>query len=337
VRKKRLVYLLGFLFLFSLLFFFALSAGTASSAAAARAYAVIDAKSGRLLEGRNEMEELPIASLTKIWTALTFLDAEGSEGIVKVSRNAAEQEGSAIYVEAGEEVPAENLLYGLMLRSGNDAAVALAEQAGGSVEGFVGMMNEKAELAGLGKTVFTNPSGLHDDRHLSTAYETALMLKFAMDNPTFRKIASTPYYRYGEGLAWQNKHRLVRGEGTAVAGKTGFTKRAGRTLATQFEKEGKAVIVVTLDDGDDWNTHRNLSERAFDKYKLVTAAQPGTYALLPGLRGELDAPITVLVDDEERKRLSHAAVIPRNGNEGIWQVRLDRTIIASETMTIKRK
>ncbi|WP_052455829.1 D-alanyl-D-alanine carboxypeptidase family protein [Bhargavaea cecembensis] len=309
----------------------------AATASAARAYAVIDADSGRLLEGSREQEPLPIASLTKIWTALTFLDAEGMEGEVPVTRRAAEAEGSSIYVEAGEEVPAKDLLYGLMLRSGNDAATALAEYAGGSVEGFVGMMNEKAEIAGLKKTEFTNPSGLHEDRHLSTAYETALMLKYAMDNRTFREIASTSHYRYGENGVWENKHRLVRAEGTAVAGKTGFTKRAGRTLATQFEKEGKSVIVVTLDDGDDWNTHRTLSERAFRKYEQVTAARPGTYALLPGLRGELGEPINVLVSEEEQERLSHAAVVPRNGKDGIWQVRLDGKVIATGKLKIKRK
>ncbi|MET3576467.1 D-alanyl-D-alanine carboxypeptidase family protein [Bhargavaea ullalensis] len=315
----------------------ALLAGPAASVSAAGAYAVIDAKNGRLLDGSNEMEQMPIASLTKIWTALTYLDAEGSEGTVEISRNADDQEGSAIYVEAGERVPARHLLYGLMLRSGNDAAVGLAEDAGGSVEGFVGMMNEKAELAGLQKTTFTNPSGLHDDRHLSTAYETALMLKLAMENREFREIASTPYYKFGEGNAWQNKHRLVRGDGSAVAGKTGFTKRAGRTLATQFEQDGKAVIVVTLDDGDDWNTHRRLSDQAFSDYELVTAAQPGTYALLPGLRGTLAEPLTVLVTEEERDRLTHAAVVPRTGNEGIWQIRLDGKVIASGKMKIRRK
>lgn len=307
-----------------------------AAASAAQAYAVIDAETGRLLKGANEDARLPIASLTKIWTALTYIDAAGTDGAVTVSKNASNQEGSSIYLRAGEEVPAEKLLYGLMLRSGNDAATALAEDAGGSVEGFVDMMNEKAQLAGLESTEFTNPSGLHDDRHLSTAYDTALMLKHAMDNGRLKKISSTALYNYGDG-GWQNKHRLVRAEGDAVAGKTGFTKTAGRTLATLFEKDGKRVIVVTLNDGDDWNTHRNLSGEAFRTYKKVIVAEEGMYQILPGIRGELEQPLAVLLSEKEMEGVSHAAIIPRGAGNGIWQVRLNGVPIATAKLKITRK
>jgi serine-type D-Ala-D-Ala carboxypeptidase (penicillin-binding protein 5/6) len=307
-----------------------------AAASAAQAYAVIDAETGRLLKGVNEDARLPIASLTKIWTALTYIDASGTDGTVTVSKNATNQEGSSIYLRAGEEVPAEKLLYGLMLRSGNDAATALAEDAGGSIEGFVDMMNEKARLAGLKNTVFTNPSGLHDDRHLSTAYETALMLKHATDNDRLKEISSTVLYKYEDG-GWQNKHRLVRAEGDAVAGKTGFTKTAGRTLATLFEKDGKRVIVVTLNDGDDWNTHRNLSGEAFRTYKKVIVAEEGTYQILPGIRGELEEPLAVLLSEKEIQDVSHAAIIPRGAGNGIWQVRLDGVPIATAKLKIKKR
>lgn len=307
-----------------------------SAASAAQAYAVIDAESGRLLKGANEDARLPIASLTKIWTALTYIDAAGTEGTVTVSENASNQEGSSIYLRTGEEVPAEKLLYGLMLRSGNDAATALAEDAGGSVEGFVDMMNEKAQLAGLDNTEFTNPSGLHDDRHLSTAYDTALMLKYAMDNSRLKEISSAPLYKYEDG-GWQNKHRLVRAEGDAVAGKTGFTKTAGRTLATLFEKDGKRVIVVTLNDGDDWNTHRDLSGEVFRTYKKVIVAEEGTYQILPGILGELEEPLAVLLSEKEMEGVSHAAIIPRGAGDGIWQVRLDGVPIATAKLKITRR
>lgn len=307
-----------------------------AAASAAQAYAVIDAETGRLLKGANEDARLPIASLTKIWTALTYIDAAGTDAAVMVSKNASNQEGSSIYLRSGEKVSAEKLLYGLMLRSGNDAAAALAEDAGGSVEGFVDMMNEKARLAGLESTVFTNPSGLHDDLHLSTAYETALMLKYAMDNNSLKKISSTTLYNYGDG-AWQNKHRLVRGEGEAVAGKTGFTKTAGRTLATLFEKDGKRVIVVTLNDGDDWNTHRNLSAEVFRSYKKVIVAEQGTYQVLPGIRAELEKPLAVLLSEKEMEDVSHAAIIPRGAGDGIWQVRLDGVPIAAAKLKIERR
>ena len=177
-----------------------LLAGVKEVAASGQAWAVIDADTGRLLEGHNENVRLPIASLTKIWTAFTFIESGTASGDVMISPQAASAEGSSIYLQQGMKIEADALLYGLMLRSGNDAAHALAEHAGGSMEGFVDLMNDKALLYGLNDTVFTNPSGLHDERHLSTAYETALMLHYAMENDKFRKIATTKNYSYqGEG------------------------------------------------------------------------------------------------------------------------------------------
>lgn len=139
------------------------------SAAAGSAWAVIDADTGRLLDGSNENVQLPIASLTKMWTALTFIES-GADGDVVISPAAASAEGSSIYSQQGAVMDSDALLYGLMLRSGNDAAFALAEHAGGSVDGFVDMMNEKAQFYGMERTTFKNPSGLHHEEHLSTAY-----------------------------------------------------------------------------------------------------------------------------------------------------------------------
>ena len=218
------------------------------------------------MDGHNENVRLPIASLTKIWTAFTFLESGAPAGEVLISPQAASAEGSSIYLKQGMHIDSDTLLYGLMLRSGNDAAHALAEHAGGSLEGFVDLMNEKAMVYGLNDTVFTNPSGLHDEKHLSTAYETALMMSYAMGNEHFREIATTKNHVY-EGkeqtYSWRNKHRLLHSEPTAIAGKTGFTKAAGRTLVTYFEKDGKNIIVVTLNDGNDWNTHKELASKVF--------------------------------------------------------------------------
>ena len=156
-------------------------------ASAQGAWAVIDADTGRLLNGSNENVRMPIASLTKIWTAFTVLESGEPLGITTISSAAASAEGSSIYLKQGVTADVEGLLYGLLLRSGNDAAYALAEHAGGSVEGFVDMMNNKALIYGLNDTVFTNPSGLHNDLHLSTAYETALMLYYGIQNEKFQK------------------------------------------------------------------------------------------------------------------------------------------------------
>lgn len=312
----------------------------AGRAEANSAWAVIDADTGRLLEGSNENVKLPIASLTKIWTAFTVLDSEQPFAETTISPAAASSEGSSIYLAQGTTVNTKDLLYGLMLRSGNDAAYALAEYAGGSVEGFTDLMNEKALYYGLKDTVFTNPSGLHDDTHLSTAYETALMMRYAMQNEQFKEIASTKMHTFTNDETtyyWANKHRLVQSTDTAIAGKTGFTKVAGRTLVTYFEKDDKRIIVVTLNDGNDWQTHLTLSEKIFSTYKVETIAKKGRYAIYPGIEGELKQPLQLLLKKGEVKKVAHMLQLPRdeaNQTDGQWIVYYDNRPILSTTMAL---
>ncbi|MHA6259601.1 D-alanyl-D-alanine carboxypeptidase family protein [Sporosarcina sp. CAU 1771] len=318
-----------------------LIAGT-KEASARQAWAVIDADTGRLLMGSNEHVRLPIASLTKVWTAFTVLESGATNGEVHISPEAASAEGSSIYLQQNEVADVEGLLYGLMLRSGNDAAYALAEHAGGSFEGFVDLMNEKALLYGLKDTVFTNPSGLHGDAHLSTAYDTARMFYHAMRNEKFSEIASTQNYVYQIGertYNWSNKHRLVRSVPTAIAGKTGFTKAAGRTLVTYFEKDDKRIIVVTLNDGNDWQAHRSFADQTFSTYKMVTVAKKGTYAILPGIKGELEAPIRLLLKKGEKKEVGHVVRIPQGDDSmttGVWTVSFDNENLVSAPILIKK-
>lgn len=306
------------------------------------AWAVIDADTGRLLAGSNENMPLPIASLTKIWTAFTFLESGQSSGEILISPKAASAEGSSLYLEQGTSMESEAMLYGLMLRSGNDAAYALAEFAGGSVEGFIDLMNDKASFYGLEKTTFMNPSGLHHENHLSTAYETALMLHYAMQNERFRKIASAENFVYRKGdevRSWRNKHRLIHTNKTVIAGKTGFTKAAGRTLATYFEKDGKKIIVVTLNNGNDWTTHEHFANETFKNYKLVTVAKKGKYKILAGTTGELKQPITVLLNKTEIERVSHVLYIPRDqgtNGKGIWTVSLDNEPLVTAHVEIRK-
>ena len=237
---------------------------TPNTKAAGSSYVVIDAENGRTLLGTNEHDQLPIASLTKIWTALIVLENSKLTDQVVISKRADMVEGSSIYLEEGRTYSIDYLLHGLMMQSGNDAATALAEHVGGSLEGFVQLMNDKATIYGLKQTTFTNPTGLHDDKHLSSAYDTAKMLQIAMGNPEFKRIASTK--TFNEGMQWKNKHRLLHEGIGAHTGKTGYTKVAGRTLATYFEREQKSFIVVTLNVGDDWNIHRNLADRIETDY-----------------------------------------------------------------------
>ena len=266
--------------------------------ASGSSYVVIDANNGNTLIGSNEHEQLPIASLTKIWTAIVVLENSDLTEQVFVSQRAATMEGSSIYLKQGTYYSIDFLLHGLMMQSGNDAATALAEHVGGSVEGFVQLMNDKAQVHGLKKTHFTNPTGLPDPNHLSSAYDTARMLQIAMQNDTFRQIASTK--KFQEGVFWRNKHRLLHEEVGAVAGKTGYTKIAGRTLATFFEREQKAFVVVTLNEGNDWNVHKHLANEIESQYELATLVEKGKHS-----KGN----ITIIVPEDIQ------AIVPKNTSE----------------------
>ncbi|MET0785549.1 MAG: D-alanyl-D-alanine carboxypeptidase family protein, partial [Paenisporosarcina sp.] len=299
-------------------------------------YAVIDAKTGRLLFGSNAHQQAPIASLTKIWTAYVTTEEVNIQDEAHISTNAATQEGSSIFLKAGDNQQIEKLLYGLMLRSGNDSAVAIAEHVGGSVEGFVDLMNEKARVAGLQHTVFRNPSGLHHDEHLSTAYDTALMLKNAMGNKQLKKIMSTDYYRK-DGVHWENKHKLVRSNSLAISGKTGYTKAAGRTLATFFKKGKQEIIVVTLNDSNDWKSHQQLADRAFKEYSMVQLVQEGAYNLPGDLVVRLNKPIQLIVNDKEQ--VQHVVLLNRSRNgvrTGQWTVQIDGKSVYSQQVHIER-
>lgn len=306
------------------------------SKAQGSSYAVIDAKTGRLLAGSGEHDKLPIASLTKMWTAVVVADEVDLAESTEITSNAATQEGSSIYLKAGEATTVNVLLHGLMLRSGNDAAVALAEHAGGSVSGFVNLMNDKAKLLGLKDTTFTNPSGLHDDRHLSTAYDTALMLKIAMENKELRPVLTATHFKK-EGTYWENKHKLVRLESSAIAGKTGYTKTAGRTLATYFKDGDEEVIVVTLNQSNDWQMHKQLAQNVFSQYDRVQVINDGSYDLPGGLIVKADKPVYMLKKKDEQ--VSHLLVMNRAKSSqkvARWEVQIDGKTILAKKVHIER-
>ncbi len=299
-------------------------------------YAVIDAKTGRLLEGSAEHVQLPIASLTKMWTAVVVAQEVDLKEHAKISSNATSQEGSSIYLKNGEDTPVDFLLYGLMLRSGNDAAVALAEHAGGSVVGFVKLMNDQAKLMGLNDTYFQNPSGLHHEEHLSTAYDTALMLKIAMENKELRPILTASHYK-GNGKSWGNKHKLVRLDSTAIAGKTGFTKAAGRTLATYFKDSEKEIIVVTLNQSNDWEMHQQLAQNVFTQYDRVQVIEKGSYELPGGLVIKTNKPVYVLKNKKDQ--VSHLVILNRKKSlqkVARWEVQINGKTILTQKVHIER-
>ncbi len=240
----------------------------------ASAAVLMDMDSGRVLYERNAGNRMLIASTTKIMTALVALRDGNLADTVKVSREAAYTEGSSMYLKEGEELTLETLLYGLLLCSGNDAAVAVAEHVGGSVKGFVEQMNETAMELGMEDSSFANPNGLDDGEHYSTAYDMALLARAAMKNETLVRIASTRTVTVG-GRTMTNHNKLLQFMDGCLGLKTGYTRAAGRTLVSCAERGGQRLIAVTLQDGNDWADHQSLYDYGFAAYPAKRLAQLG--------------------------------------------------------------
>lgn len=211
-----------------------------------------------------------IASTTKIMTALVVLEQASLDDTITVTQ-AHMAEGSSMYLKPGETVRVEELLYGLLLCSGNDAALALTECAGGAAP-FVALMNEKAAALGMAHTSFANPNGLDAEGHYSTARDMAALAAAAMDDPTFRRLCSSRRVTIGQ-RTMENHNRLLRQVEGCVGLKTGYTQAAGRTLVSCAERNGCRLIVVTLRDGDDWADHAALYEYGFRLTAPRMAAQ----------------------------------------------------------------
>lgn len=225
---------------------------------------LMDSKSGEVLFERNADEKGYPASTTKIMTAMVTLDickqiGVGLDQTVTIPKEAAGVEGSSLYLKEGEERTLENLLYGVMLRSGNDGATALAEVMGGNTAHFVDLMNEKAEKLGCTGTHFVNPTGLYDDQHYTTARDLAVITRRAMKNKTFRKIVGSKSWE-----EYTNKNKTVFQYEGATGVKIGFTKMSGRTLVASAKRDGRELICVVLSDGNWFNDAYALMDYGFE-------------------------------------------------------------------------
>jgi serine-type D-Ala-D-Ala carboxypeptidase (penicillin-binding protein 5/6) len=253
----------------------------ASVSVSARGAVLMEQESGRVLFEKDAHTKRRIASITKIMTAILAIESGKMNEIVKVSEQATRAEGSSVYLKPGEKIKLEHLVYGLMLRSGNDTAVAIAEHVGGSLDGFVYLMNQKAEEIGMLNTHFSNPHGLDDhEDHFSTAYDMALLTRYAMHNKTYQKIAGTKNYKAPNPTEnwdreWKNKNRLLTRYKYTTGGKTGYTKRAKRTLVTTATKGDMSLIAVTLNASDDWNDHIAMYESSFKTYDMAEVLSKG--------------------------------------------------------------
>lgn len=253
----------------------------------ATAAVLMDADMGQVLYEKNGDRQMLIASTTKIMTALVVLEHAAPDDVITVTPNHM-AEGSSMYLRAGETVRVEELLYGLLLCSGNDAALALTECAGGLTP-FVALMNEKAAALGMAHTSFANPNGLDADGHYSTARDMAVLAAAAVENPTFRRICSSRSVTIGQ-RTMENHNRLLRQMEGCVGLKTGYTQAAGRTLVSCTERDGCRLVAVTLQDGNDWADHAALYDYGF----RLTAPRRGVQTALLRLREPLTAACAAL-------------------------------------------
>ena len=267
---------------------------------------VMDTDTKRLLSGYGEEEVRLIASTTKIMTSLVVINnVDDLNKEIEVTDDVLKSFGSGIYIEVGEHIKIIDLLYGLMLRSGNDAAIMLATYVGGSMEGFASLMNETAKSIGMKNTKFINSSGLENDKgegNTSTCYDMAILMSEAVKNETLTKIMSTKHYGVQTDYKyydWYNKNKLLSEYKYTTGGKTGYTEKAYRTLVTSATKDNKNLAVVTLNEKDDFEKHKNKYEETFKKYKITNVVDAKHFLKKEGYEVKKD--INMLLLDSEIK------------------------------------
>ncbi len=265
------------------------AAADAAPELSAQSAILVEKESGRVLLEKNADEKRLIASITKIMTALVVLEQADPEETVEIQREYTLTEGSSMYLQAGEIYSVRELLYGLLLHSGNDAATALACHVAGTEQAFAVLMNEKAAALGMDNSCFENPHGLDGAEHYSTARDMAKLTAAALDQPLFREIVSTKQIQLA-GRQFTNHNKLLWNCPGAIGVKTGYTQAAGRTLVSACQRDGLTLICVTLCDGDDWNDHSRLYDwgfAAFGLQQVVTAGE--AFGGMPLISGQAQA------------------------------------------------
>ena len=271
----------------------------------AKSAVLIEAESGTVVFAHNESLPLPMASTTKIMTALVALELCAPDTEITVDARAIGVEGSSIYLTEGEVLTLEQLLYAPLLESANDAAVAIAVGLTGSVEAFAEKMNEKAASLGLLDTHFVNPHGLDDERHYTTAHELAKIAQALLENDLLRTIVSTrkttiPHAGTDGVRLLVNHNKLLRLYDGCIGVKTGFTKKSGRCLVSAAERDGVTLIAVTLDSPDDWNDHMSLFDYGFSRFTSVLLCDEGEITHTMPITGGVCDEITLCNTDTLR-------------------------------------
>lgn len=294
---------------------------------------VVEVTSRRFLKEKNADMALPMASTTKVLTAIMIIDDCNLNETVEIPSEAEGIEGSSVYLKTGEHYTVEELLYGLMLRSGNDCAVALALHHSGSIESFARDMNEKAALLGAKDSFFCNPHGLPAKGHHTTARDLSLIAAYAMQNPKFAEIVSSKYY---SPRNWQNKNKMLWNfEGTNGI-KTGFTLNAGRCLVTSAERNGMRLVSVVLNSPQMYERTSEILDETFQSYCLETLCTPDELFQGLALKEEFRYPLTEL---EKEKIVFEADLIDplpkdRGNFAGVMKIYLEKNLIFSQNLFI---
>jgi len=290
----------------------------------ARSSIVMDINSGRILYENNANEQRLIASITKIMTAVIALENGKLDDIVTAGDEILKMYGTSIYIEHNEKMRLEDLLYGLMLRSGNDAAVVIAKHISGSEEEFVKMMNEKAKQLGMTNTIFKNAHGLDEEtKNYSTAKDMAILSSYAYKNfKEYRKISKTKkkvVQTENKTYLWYNRNKLLNSYEYCTGGKNGYTPSAGKTLVTTAKKDNLEITIVTLKDNDEYNNHKNLAETTFQTYHNYSIVDKKSFVIEDPktnstyyIKDSFSYPLT----EEEAKKVSILASIDKTIQKG---------------------
>lgn len=284
---------------------------------------LIESGSGKVIAEKNADRCMPMASTTKIMTALTAIEECDIKSVISVSPDAVGIEGSSVYLYAGEQLTIEDLLYAMLLESANDAAAAIAIAIGGSIDGFAEMMNAKAQTLGLKHTHFDNPHGLDSPTHYTTARELALISAAAMKNQTFKRIVSTykitiPLNQTEGVRLLINHNKMLKNYHGAIGIKTGYTKKSGRCLVSSAERDGVELIAVTLGAPNDWQDHTRMLDLGFSLYEAKTLCEANEFQRVQSvIGGEKNS--VILTNSN-----SCTIVLPRSEAEIKCRVELDR-------------
>ena len=261
------------------MFFIPMSANAFESSATSTI--LMDQDTNRIIYADNIHSVRSVASISKIMTAILAIESDKLDDLITVGNEIDSAYGSNIYLKKTEKIKLIDLVYGLMLRSGNDASLVIAKNVS---DDFIKLMNDKAKEIGMKNTTFNNPNGLDTPKsNYSTAYDMAILMSYAMKNETFKKIVATKKHRVKTNLnyyEWTNKNKLLFSYKYITGGKTGFTEIAKRTLVTSASKDNLNLIVVTLNDGNDFQDHKNLYEEAFNDYKKYRILKKGPIGIL---------------------------------------------------------